>query len=75
MTRQTADSDLTKSIKDWIDDYLSIHFQEKDAHKFFQKCSFLDPKYKTRFSPDAEALLRTEAKGLLPVTGKMPNIS
>lgn len=47
-----------------IQGYLELHYGEAECQIFLQKSSYLDPRYKSRFSPDIEEVLKLEARAL-----------
>lgn len=71
--RKIADDELTNGIRQEIQDYLEIHYGNTECQEFLQTSSFLDPRYKARFSPDIEEKVIAEARALSrggePVTG------
>ena len=58
------DTALTKAMKSEIQSYLDRHFSTDQG--FYQKASFLDPRFKSRFSPGIELELKGEAELLFP---------
>ena len=65
-TCELEDSELTKKMKSIVQTYLASEgvYGNVTTQQFLQKSSFLDPRYKARFSPDAEQLIRAEASSL-----------
>lgn len=53
---------LVSDIRKPIIEYLARHFGESSTQAFNEKASFLDPRYKTKYSPDGQALVQAEAE-------------
>lgn len=71
-TCESGDLELTKRMKTIIQAYLASEgvYGDVNTRQFLEKASFLDPRYKSRFSPNAEALIRTEASSFSCGNGK-----
>lgn len=63
---------LTTSLKQKVLKYLDSKFGIDEVNLFYQKCSFVDPRFKSKYSPRAAALLQTEAdSGHVCIKGKI----
>ena len=61
LSKQTGDTDLTKTIKNEIMRYMEEKYDDPATQELLKKASFLHPGYKTRFSCDIEPIIRQEA--------------
>lgn len=64
------DCDIVTQIRQAILLYLDNHFGDGPMLELYKKTSFLDPRYKTKYSPGVAEAIKEEAKTLRKPVGK-----